>query len=192
MGVDWLTYWIEDPTRYWHDTRMPKLRLSRVEAASIAQYLVTLKDEPKDVAKVTPDEVSILTNAAKRKEKIACTVVAPDAVLERDKCGEKLVAYYGCFGCHNIAGFESYAPIAPELSGWAKKDTSKLDYGYAIDDHHLQTHETFLAWKLDSPRIYRRHPIDLRMADFDVPPRHAPPLTGVGLGPGESKPPPGF
>ena len=46
--------------------------------------------------------------------------------LERDKCGEKLVAYYGCFGCHNIAGFENYSPIAPELSGWGKKDITKL------------------------------------------------------------------
>jgi cytochrome c2 len=192
MNLDWLTYWIEDPTRYWHDTRMPKLRLSRVEAASIAQYLLTLKDEPKDAAKATPEEVSILANAAKRKEKIPCTVVAPDAVMERDKCGEKLVAYYGCFGCHNIAGFESFAPIAPELSGWAKKDTSKLDYGYAIDDHHLQTHETFLAWKLDSPRIYRRDRIELRMADFDLSPREIRALTVFVMGLVENKPLPEF
>ena len=192
LGADWLTYWIEDPTRYWRDTRMPKLRLSRVEAASIAQYLLTLKDEPKDAARVTPDETSILTTAAKRTEKIACSVVAPDAVLERDKCGEKLVAYYGCFGCHNIAGFESYAPIAPELSGWAKKDTSKLDYGYAIDDHHLQTHETFLAWKLDSPRIYRRDRIELRMADFDLSPREIRAITVFVMGLVESKPLPEF
>jgi cytochrome c2 len=192
MGADWLTYWIEDPTRYWHDTRMPKLRLTRVEAASIAQYLLTLKDEPKDSALVTPDETSVLANVAKRKEKIPCSVVAPDAVLERDKCGEKLVAYYGCFGCHNIAGFESYAPIAPELSGWAKKDTSKLDYGYAIDDHHLQTHETFLAWKLDSPRIYRRDRIELRMADFDLSPREIRALTVFVMGLVENKPLPEF
>jgi cytochrome c2 len=188
MNVDWLTYWIEDPSRYWHDTRMPKLRLSRVEAASIAQYLITLKDEPKDAAAVAPDEVGILTSAAKRKEKIACNVVGPDATLERDKCGEKLIAYYGCFGCHNIAGFENYAPIAPELSGWAKKDTSKLDYGYAIDDHHQQTHETFFTWKLDSPRIYRRDRIELRMADFDLSPREIRALTVFVMGLVESKP----
>ncbi|HEX9296736.1 MAG TPA: hypothetical protein VF881_12915 [Polyangiaceae bacterium] len=192
MNLDWLTYWIEDPTRYWHDTRMPKLRLSRVEAASIAQYLMTLKDEPKDAAPVVPDEVGILTNPAKRKEKIACTVVAPDAVLERDKCGEKLIGFYGCFGCHNIAGFESFAPIAPELSGWGKKDISKLDYGYAIDDHHLQTHETFLAWKLDSPRIYRRDRIELRMADFDLSPREIRALTVFVMGLVESRPLPEY
>jgi hypothetical protein len=64
LGADWLTYWIEEPSRYWHDTRMPKLRLTRVEAASIAQYLMTLKDEPKDSALVTPDETSVLANVA--------------------------------------------------------------------------------------------------------------------------------
>jgi len=192
MSVDWLTYWVEDPTRYWHDTRMPKLRLSRVEAASIAQYLLTLKDEPKDTAKVTAEEINLLSNAAKRREKIPCAVVGPGAELERDKCGEKLVAYYGCFGCHNIAGFENYAPIAPELTGWAKKDVSKLDYGYAIDDHHLQTYETFLAWKLDSPRIYRRDRIELRMADFDLSPREMRALTVFVMGLAEAKPLPEF
>jgi len=95
-------------------------------------------------------------------------------------------------GCHNIAGFESYAPIAPELSGWAKKDTSKLDYGYAIDDHHLQTHETFLTWKLDSPRIYRRDRIELRMADFDLSPREMKALTVFVMGLAEAKPLPEF
>ena len=115
-------------------------------------------------------------------------MVGPGAVLERDKCGEKLIGYYGCFGCHNIAGFENYAPIAPELTGWAKKDITKLDYGYAIDDHHLQTHETFLAWKLDSPRIYRRDRIELRMADFDLSPREIRALTVFVMGLVESKP----
>ena len=67
MSADWLTYWIEDPTRYWHDTRMPKLRLSRVEAASIAQYLLTLKDEPKDAAKVTAEEINLLSQRGQAK-----------------------------------------------------------------------------------------------------------------------------
>ncbi|HKQ71899.1 MAG TPA: c-type cytochrome [Polyangiaceae bacterium] len=192
MNADWLTYWVEDPSRYWHDTRMPKLRLSRVEAASIAQYLLTLKDEPKDAAGVGADEAAMLSSAAKRKEKITCNVVGPGATLERDKCGEKLVAYYGCFGCHNIAGFENYAPIAPELSGWAKKDVTKLDYGYAIDDHHQQTHETFFTWKVDSPRIYRRDRIELRMADFDLSPREIRALTVFVMGLVESKPLPEY
>jgi cytochrome c2 len=188
MNADWLAYWIENPARYWHGTRMPNLRVSRVEAASIAKYLLTLKDEPKDTAVVEKDEVALLTDEKKRTEKIACDVVGPGTVLERDKCGEKLIGYYGCFGCHNIAGFENYAPIAPELNGWAKKDISKLDYGYALDDHHLQTHETFLAWKMDSPRIYRRDRIELRMADFDLSPKEMRALMVFVMGLTESKP----
>jgi cytochrome c2 len=192
VGVDWLTYWIEDPSRYWAGTRMPKLRLSRIEAASIALYLSAQKDEPKDAAQVTADEARILNSPAKRKEKIACNVAGPGVELERDKCGEKLIGYYGCFGCHNIAGFENYSPIAPELTGWSKKDTSKLDYGYALDDHHLQTHETFLTWKLDSPRIYRRDRIELRMGDFDLSPREIRALSVFVMGLAESKPLPEY
>jgi cytochrome c2 len=188
LNVDWLTYWIEDPSRYWPGTRMPKLRLSRTEAASIARYLMSLKDEPVDAAQVSGDEVKVLATPAKRKEKIACAVAGPGVMLERDRCGEKLVSFYGCFGCHNIAGFENYAPIAPELSGWGKKDITKLDYGYAIDDHHLQTHETFVTWKLDSPRIYRRDRIELRMGDFDLSPREIRALAVFVMGLTESKP----
>src|SRR5262249_18605213 len=36
---------------------------------------------------------------------------------------------------------------------------------------HLQTTETFATLKLDSPRIYRRDRIELKMADFDLSPR---------------------
>jgi len=31
MNQDWLTLLVENPSRYWHGTRMPNLRLSRVE-----------------------------------------------------------------------------------------------------------------------------------------------------------------
>src|SRR5439155_9924907 len=86
-------------------------------------------------------------------------------------CGERIIGYYGCFGCHQISGFEKNAPVAPELAGFAKKDVTTLDFGYALADHHLQTTETFATLKLDSPRIYRRDRIELKMADFDLSPR---------------------
>ena len=91
--------------------------------------------------------------------------------MSRVECGEKLIGYYGCFGCHQISGFEKNAPVAPELGGFAKKDVTTLDFGYALADHHLQTTETFATLKLDSPRIYRRDRIELKMGDFDLSPR---------------------
>jgi hypothetical protein len=91
--------------------------------------------------------------------------------MSRAECGEKLIGYFGCFGCHSITGYEKSSPIAPELGGFAKKDITTLDFGYAIPDHHMQTTETFATLKLDSPRIYRRDRIELKMADFDLSPQ---------------------
>jgi hypothetical protein len=76
------------------------------------------------------------------------------------------------------------------LNGWAKKDLSQIDYGYAIDDHHQQTHETFAVWKLDSPRIYRRDRIELKMGDFDLSAREIRALTVFLMGLSPMKPQP--
>ena len=62
-------------------------------------------------------------------------------------CGARVVEQLGCYGCHRISGFDLAAPIGPELTGFAKKDVSTLDYGYAISDHHMQTTETFATLK---------------------------------------------
>ncbi len=168
--ADWVAYWAENPARYWHGTKMPNLRLTHEEAASVGKYIASLKEKPLDPAEVDKADVAIVSDPAKRGERVACAN-AGGTVMSRVECGEKLIGYYGCFGCHNIAGFDKSAPIAPELSGFAKKDLTTLDFGYAIPDHHLQTTETFATLKLDSPRIYRRDRIELRMADFDLSPR---------------------
>ena len=186
VSEDWIAYWVENPTRYWHGTKMPMLRLDRREAASVAKYLVSLKDEPSGTAPVSQDEVAILKDPAKRAEQVKCDI--NNTTMSRVACGEKLIANYGCFGCHQIDGFEGYAPIAPELNGWAKKDLTQIDYGYAIDDHHQQTHETFAVWKLDSPRIYRRDRIELKMGDFDLSPREIRAITVFLMGLNDLKP----
>jgi cytochrome c2 len=189
VTVDWIAYWVENPSRYWHGTKMPQLRLDRREAASVAKYLVTLKGEPAGTAHVRTDEIAILKDRTKRNAEVACDV-AGNQPMSRVACGEKIIANYGCFGCHQIDGFENSAPIAPELNGWSMKDITQLDYGYAIDDHHQQTHETFATWKLDSPRIYRRDRIELRMGDFDLSAREIRSLVVFLMGLSPSKPRP--
>lgn len=169
-SADWIAYWVENPARYWHGTKMPNLRLNRVEAASIGKYVASLTSKPLDPAEVDKADVAIVSDAKKRNERVPCAN-AGGQLMSRVECGEKLIGYYGCFGCHSISGFEKSAPIAPELGSFAKKDITTLDFGYAIPDHHLQTTETFATLKLDSPRIYRRDRIELKMADFDLSPK---------------------
>ncbi len=168
--ADWIAYWVEDPSRYWHGTKMPNLRLNRQEAASVGKYVSSLKEAPLDPASVDKADVAVVTDPAKRAEKVSCSA-AGGAMLTRTECGERTIGYYGCFGCHQISGYEKSAPIAPELGGFAKKDVTTLDFGYALADHHLHTTETFATLKLDSPRIYRRDRIELKMGDYDLSPR---------------------
>ena len=168
--ADWIAYWVESPSRYWHGTKMPNLRLTREEAASVGKYVSSLASKPLAPAQVDKSDVALVADAAKRNERVPCAN-AGGQLLSRVECGEKLIGYYGCFGCHTIAGFENSSPIAPELGSFAKKDITTLDFGYAIPDHHLQTTETFATLKLDAPRIYRRDRIELKMGDFDLSPR---------------------
>ena len=53
--------------------------------------------------------------------------------------GEKTISRLGCFGCHNIPGFENAKPIGTPLNGWGLKSPTKLDYGHIdeyLDDQH--------------------------------------------------------
>jgi cytochrome c2 len=38
------------------------------------------------------------------------------------------ISRYGCFGCHDIPGFETAKPIGTPLANWGRKDTSQLAF----------------------------------------------------------------
>ncbi len=42
--------------------------------------------------------------------------------------GSKAIGKYGCFGCHDIPGFETAKQIGPPLSDWGRKDTTLLAF----------------------------------------------------------------
>ena len=42
--------------------------------------------------------------------------------------GRKTIAKYGCFGCHDIPGFEDAKPIGTGLADWGRKDPAKLAF----------------------------------------------------------------
>jgi cytochrome c551/c552 len=42
--------------------------------------------------------------------------------------GRRTIRRRGCFGCHDIAGMEDAAPIAPALSDWGRKPVSQLAF----------------------------------------------------------------
>ena len=56
--------------------------------------------------------------------------------------GEKTIGRYGCFGCHEIKGFEKSTPIGAELTEQGSKLVERLDFGY----EHGKIPHTLPGW----------------------------------------------
>ncbi|MFO0817775.1 MAG: hypothetical protein U1A77_07535 [Pirellulales bacterium] len=52
--------------------------------------------------------------------------------------GRKSIAKYGCFGCHDIPGFEDAKPIGTGLADWGRKEPAKLAFEHIT--HYLHGH----------------------------------------------------
>ena len=60
--------------------------------------------------------------------------------------GNKMISHYGCYACHNITGFSTTTPPGTDLSGWAEKSVSQLDfafYDHAFHDMRHAQEETY-------------------------------------------------
>src|SRR6185369_3679869 len=83
------------------------------------------------------------------------------AFEKRRKSGEFLLNHYGCFGCHNVPGYEDAKPIGTELNGWGSKHADRLDFGLVEmawkDPKDFKfNRESWLAQKLGNTRFYDR------------------------------------
>ena len=173
LSEDWTAYWVMDPARAWHGASMPSLRLDRREAASVAKYIATLRAPvlPERANKrPTADEALILATNERRTELVPCNVEG-SPTMPRAQCGEALAHKYGCNGCHDDGALDAEAgkKVGPALDGWSTRPSSSLDFGDAIVDSSEQTRETFAAWKLDAPHLFRRTDgPEPKMPDYDL------------------------
>ncbi len=152
--------WIRDPKSHWSETFMPSLRLTDREAADITAWLMT-REAPEFAASEVPavdaGELDTITGEFLRANlptRIADERLA--GMSGQDKLlysGERLILRYGCFGCHEIAGFEDAQNIGVDLSTWGSKMVTRLDFGY-VDIPH--TRQAWLDNKLAAPRSYDR------------------------------------
>jgi mono/diheme cytochrome c family protein len=106
VNADWLFAWVKNPQDYLPATTMPNLRLSDEQAAHITAYLMTLGD--------------------KQAQPGLAAKLADDAVVEE---GNRLVARYGCYGCHDIYGMEAQPRVGPELTTYADKRPWEMAFG---------------------------------------------------------------
>jgi mono/diheme cytochrome c family protein len=133
---EWLDRWIADPKAYNPDTAMPKVELTDPERHNLVAYLETLtRAEP-----LPPP---------------------PDLSRFSAEDGKQLVKRYECFGCHVIEGFEKARPSVPDLSEFARKPVSELDFGRTTDVP--RTKWDWLARKLREPQAYETDKIELLM-----------------------------
>ncbi len=161
LSAGWLYAWIRNPKALWHDTKMPNLRLTESEAADITTYLMSLKKDA-FMARPRPALDAALRDTIAREYLLAQNTVnrANEMLAAMDDrqrtlfLGEKTIGRYGCFGCHNVSGFEKASPIGVELTEEGSKLVERLDFGYEHDIPH--TLPGWLHRKLMEPRVFDR------------------------------------
>lgn len=164
---DWLYTWLLDPKSLWPDTDMPDLRLTEPQAADLVAYLMTKRNaafEQKRFERPADDAIYEAILAEKLSEQMTLEraqqqIAAMSGLEKRRKSGEFLLNHYGCFGCHDIPGYEDAKPIGTELNGWGSKHADRLDFGMVEMDWKRAgrfNREAWLQTKLENTRFYDR------------------------------------
>ena len=175
--VEWLFDWVRDPKHFSPDTYMPDMRLTDREVADVAVYLSGLKGPDGVSAQATYDDAyvaEVLTDylASIIPTEEARAEVASMSPEERQlDLGQRAIARYGCFSCHEISGFEDTQPIGIELSDEGSKLIARLDFAFVHEIPHTKV--DWFEEKLREPRIFDRNrllqPLErLRMPFFGL------------------------
>ncbi len=179
LKKQWLIAWLKDPKKLFPQTKMPNMRLSDREAADIAHYLLSLKNEAFDAQpgpQVGAAALDGLVLEELRKKSTDQDAHAQSAAMDEKQkqllVGQKMILNYGCFGCHDIGGFEAAKKIGAELTEEGSKPVERFDFGFLPIEH---TREGFFRQKLSDPRSFdmgkvKTHTEKLKMPQFDFTP----------------------
>ncbi len=157
VSPDWIMSWIKKPWHYQEDSIMPSLRLTDAEANDITAYLISLRNKQFESLTFAPfdlkardellaDYLSAFDTIENAKAKVA-------KMGDREKTldlGKRSIGKYGCFSCHNIEGFEDYAPIGPELTKEGSKPITQ--FGFGIQHDVAPRRDAWITAHLQNPR----------------------------------------
>lgn len=188
----WVFNWLKEPERYFPETKMPNLRLSDREAADVTAYLMSLSPRREFLQQEIPglkeeviDDVVVNFLLNMYSDYDSRNMVADMNQSEKlHYAGEKLIRLYGCYGCHNIPGFEQEKPIGTELTEEGSKSVEKLDFGLLDIE---RTRQSWFKHKLKYPRSFDKDKVKgpyekLRMPDFEFTDTEADAITIALLG----------
>ena len=190
----WLYAWLKNPKQYNPGTRMPSLRLTDREAADLAAYLLSSTDPEFDALElpvVDPairDELVLYYMQGKQTIEQSQASLAAMSDAQKDiYLGEETIQKYGCWGCHELSGFENAKPIGVELTEEGSKPLHQFDFGHVHDVPH--TRQDWIRTKLLNPRIWDKdkEPVKTynelyRMPNFGMSPREADAVVSNVLG----------
>src|SRR5712692_1332416 len=174
---EWIYNWVRDPKHYSPATYMPNLRLTDAQVADVATFLVGLKGPAGDAAKATPDPKvadDVLLDYLKNVmpfEDARAQMAKMSPEQKQVDLGQRAIGRYGCFGCHEIKGFEKAQSIGTDLSEEGSKLVTRLDFAFITNIPHTSKTAWFRT-KLHDPRVFDTgrvlQPLEkLRMPNFD-------------------------
>jgi mono/diheme cytochrome c family protein len=76
--------------------------------------------------------------------------------------GKKAISQLGCYGCHDIPGFETSKPIGTPLNDWGKKDPERLAFEDVLDYAQKHNH---IVMQRDNPRDPKQPSMDWRVVE---------------------------
>lgn len=136
VNANWLFDWLKNPKHYNAKTRMPSMRLSDQEASDVTAYLVSLKSSNSQ----SNTAISNINN--------------PEWI----KKGEKLIREYGCYGCHQISGFETEGKVSVSLNDYGAKTGHDLFFGFLKEPQLLSVRKHFKKGEHELMEIYEDIP----------------------------------
>ncbi len=126
VRAGWLAAWLRDPRSHRADTPMPSLRLTEQEAAHLAAFLMTSRDDEWDALELPAVDIAARDELVLEYLREESTLARSEARLaamgphERDLyLGKRSLSAYGCQGCHDIPGLEDAGPVAGPLGNVA-------------------------------------------------------------------------
>jgi cytochrome c2 len=190
----WLYAWVKNPKQYFPDTNMPDLRLTDQEAADVVAYLSSSRDPKFENVALPPIDREVRNELALVYLQNLYTLEASSAKLsamsetERNVyLGEQTITKYGCYGCHDIRGFENAKPIGTELTQEGSKPLHQFDFGHVHSVSH--TRHDWVRTKVVRPRIWdegkervKDYNELLKMPNFGMSEREAQAVTANVVG----------